>query len=343
MAAPKFGNWFQVKDGQAIPSQHLPASHWQYRWRIDTDFDIPYSWWGTSGGTTKMKFALKIGDGFQSEDEISFVCVVQEDLFTVGLLAFWTYYPGVIRMSGGQAYPTFAGDEGWWEYWGPTSDYGLTAGDIDGALYSPIYELDLPVGAVVDVTKYHYCTNLPGGYRLEMRTARGGANTRTRMLIDPVAADRHTFRVVNKALLRRTRLSAEGVLDGAQSGLGVSIAGGVVTVAAGTAIVDYQSWELMAAAQVSAGSGTVYIFFEPLAGGLGQIVTSPGPLGTPACCLGMVEGGKTLTALNGTLVATGVEDYSVGRHEDGAMVVCYDTAGAQGTMVVSRDRGVTWG
>jgi hypothetical protein len=334
MGAPQFSNWFAIPANGQIPAQYLPAGVMQYRWRIDTDIEIPFSWWGIGGGTMRMTHELQIGEAFRSTDELALVCVVLKDLFTAGLIAFWTYYPGTYRFSAQETVPTLLGFQGGWEYWGPTSDYGLTAGAVDGVLVSPIYEVEIPQGSTVEVKRYYPCSNLPRGYQVQMRTAPGG-RVKTPMLIDPVTHEQHLPRVIEGCLLWR---SPKGIV----SGLGVKLADGVATVAPGVCWIEFTRRELRQAATVAAGTGGTRQVSLVWADGVLAPVVHEQPLGDqPHCCLAQIVGTR-VTGLGGTLVATGVTDFAVGRREDGRLVVRVDTREEQDRIYWSRDRGVTW-
>jgi hypothetical protein len=341
MAAPKFSEWFAVgRDGE-IGSQHLPAAFFQYRWRVDTEFMVPTSWFGVSGGVMKMIFALGIGEEFKSEDLLNMFCVTLRDPMTGGFIAFYTYYPALVSSSAALTIPTFAGADPYWIYAGLTSDWGIALGFIDGWFMSPIYQFRLESDASVDVQKWYPSSNINGGWFLEMRTAPATA-LRNSMLIDPVTGDKHLFRITAKALLCRRRMY-DGSEDGKQTGLVLTYGGGSLHCTAGTAKIDYNDFAMAAAQDLLVpNAGTFYLFVTPDEKGDLELLYATAPLPIPALCMGKLVNGVLDGTLNGTLVAAPVDDYAVGRQEDGAIVVRYDSGSNQDAMVVSRDRGVTW-
>ena len=352
MPAPKFSNWFVVEDLEEIPVEHLPAAYWQYRWVISTDFEIPESWLGVSGGLMTLDFELAIGEEFNSTDRIRFVCVTLRDYFIGSLLAFYTYYPGLQTTSAVLDVPTFGGNQPYWVYDGDSQGASLENGFIRGWWHSPIYKLGLPVGSVVDIIKFHPSSEILGGVMLQMRTARGAAGKR-RTLVDPVTSNEHLPRVVDGMLLLRTR-THDG-MTGVQSGLGVSlgaITGGTVavTVGPGAANVGYADHQLAAAATLDVSqSGSWYLLARPLTPALSQgereleIVAEQMPVSYPSVCIGRVKNGA-LTSCNGVLIADDVDDgtYSPGRTEDGRMSITWDSGASLDMRKESSDRGVTW-
>ena len=349
MAAPQFSNWFLVSDGKEISSAHVPAVYWQYRWYLDAEFAIPHSWFGVSGGLMRMEFELTLGDGFGSSDKITFVCVVQRDLFTGSLVGFYTYYPGSMSMTGALDYPTWASNQPYWEYAGETSGVDASSGWVNGWFTSPIFKVGLPAGSVVDIIKFYPSINIPlTGVALQMRTALE-APGKKRMLVDPVTADRHLPRTEDGMLLLRTRMH-DGRLTGIQSGLGLTtgaITGDTIAVPIlpGAAVIGYDDYRLAEGVELAVSmSGTWYVSLTPDGAGGISVTAEQWPVTYPGLVIARIKNGA-LTRCNGVLIADGVSDgqYAPGRNEDGRMMMVYDTTGGGRDVVrTSRDRGVSW-
>lgn len=218
-----------------------------------------------------------------------------------------------------------------------TNNAGYTP--VSCEVYSAGYLVRIPAGAIW-VVEFHDA-GAPGLTRQPLWTSVLAAPQEKIMLVDPVTNDQHLPRLVDDMLVLRSQ-TPQG-LTGVQEGLGISVASGTLTVAAGTAIVDYLSYRLPAAV-VLAVSGTRYVYAEPAASGADvlevALYESPQP-SRRGICLGRVTASRA-TACQGVLVAAGVSSYALGRQEDGTLVMRYDTDDEDDLEARSRDRGVTW-
>jgi hypothetical protein len=216
----------------------------------------------------------------------------------------------------------------------------LNDGDLPAAfeVYSAHYLINLPAGALFRVT-HHEIGSPDLRFAPILTSVLPGGGAKKDMRIDPVTGCEHFPMIENGMLVLRTQ--AYQGMTGITSGLTVSYAGGVATVAAGSALIGFKNCVLATDDAVSLGNGQ-YLFIEPVddAGNL-QAVARDYRSPVLHCCLGKTKGGSFVKC-NGALIADPADSAAIDRQEDGRLVVRYDRGAATNLRAVSYNRGVTW-
>ena len=332
-------DWRPVEDDGTIPEELLPATRFQYIWKIHHEFEI-----ARETGTITMVFRTKFGP-HQILDTAKFTFYAPHDPLGGGVSQY-TYWlgSGTSVVEAGNAKRTSGATMGQLtfspgSYWG----MGTSTGYFYGDLYGDLWVGDVGADARVEFVDWFPCSGIDEDKQLWLRTLLGG-EVPMQTVLDPVTHNTHEFWTYRGQLITRRRLNTDGLPDGLRSGGGVLISNGVVVCYPGVVVVGQTQYSYqMATAAVPAASS--YLVLVVVQNGVATpVLHSTGAYPQPHCCIARVDGSVVSQDLQqlGTIITGDCDLFSAWIEDDGALRVDVNGVGER-VRYESRDRGASWG
>ncbi len=330
-------DWRPVEDGGTIPEELLPATRFQYLWRIHHDFAI-----ALETGTIRMEFRTKFGS-HQLLDKAAFTFYAPHDPLGGGV-SFYTYWlgSGTTEVEAGEAKRPSGATTGQLVF-SPGSYGGMGGmwGYFYGDLYGDIWVGDIGADERVEFVNWYPCSGIPHGKQLWLRTLKGEAPMQT--VLDPVTHNTHEFWTYRGQLITRRRLNTDGLADGLRSGGGVLISDGRVVCYPGLVVIGQRQYtsQMVSLSVPTAASYLVMIVVQN--GVATPVLHSTGPYPQPHCCIARVDGSVVSQDLQqlGTVITGDCDLFSAWIEDDGALRVDVNGVGER-VRYESRDRGASW-
>ncbi len=343
MGLGDWSDWRKVDNDGTIPEELLPATQFQWLWKIHHEFDLePYL--GPGSGRIDMIWQTQIGDHeFRDRAPFSFMCIRDYiDPFITAQYSYWMQNGATERIAGTA---TQGGDNKGdlvFEASGVTWEFGVSTGFFTGDLIADQWVGDIYAGQKVKFGRYYPNSRIPKGKQLWMRTVGGSRLMQT--LLDAVTHNKHEFWLSRTWLMTRQQRNADGSYDGVIAGGQVSwAAAGVIQIAPAIVRIKQNVYSYAGGQLAVTGNRALMLILMP-GKVIGATAYQSGAIPYPNTVIARIEGSTiNVDADNrGTMISSNCSDFSAWIEDDGALHIDTEKV-SQRVRYVSRDRGASWG